>query len=60
LERVLILMIKKEKALEIGEIHLKTHLNTFVSNMFLTLKVMNFKNVSLTKSSSFLCYSKHV
>ncbi len=53
-------MIKKEKALEIGEIHLKTHLNTFVSNMFLTLKVMNFKNVSLTKSSSFLCYSKHV
>jgi hypothetical protein len=42
LERVLILMIKKEKALEIGEIHFRTHLNTFVSNMFLTLKVMNF------------------
>jgi hypothetical protein len=34
LERVLILMIRKDKTLEIGEIHLKTHLNTFVSNMF--------------------------
>jgi hypothetical protein len=41
LERVLILMIKEEKALEIGEIHFKTHLNTFVSKMFLNLKVMN-------------------
>jgi hypothetical protein len=28
------LMIRKDKTLEIGEIHLKTHLNTFVSNMF--------------------------
>jgi hypothetical protein len=50
LERVLILMFKRAKALEIDEIHFKIHLNTFVSNMFLTLKVMNFKNVSLTKS----------
>jgi hypothetical protein len=43
-------MIKKAKALEIGEIHFRTHFNTFVSNLFLTLKVMSFKNVSLTKS----------
>jgi hypothetical protein len=25
------------------------HLNIFVSNVFLTLKIMNFENVALTK-----------
>jgi hypothetical protein len=31
LDRILILMIKKTKALEIGEIHFKTHLNACAS-----------------------------
>jgi hypothetical protein len=48
LERILILIIRK-KILEVGEIHFKTHLNTFVSNMFLILKIMNFENVFSTK-----------
>jgi hypothetical protein len=29
----IILMIKKEKALKIGEIHSKTHLDAFASNV---------------------------
>jgi len=41
-------MIEKTKALEIGEIYSKTDLNTFASNVFLTLKIMNFENVFLT------------
>jgi hypothetical protein len=49
LERILLLIIRKTKALEIVEIHVKTHLNTFVSNMFLILKIMNFENVFSTK-----------
>jgi hypothetical protein len=48
LERILTLMIIKEKSLKINKIHFKTHLNIFVSNLFLTLKIMNFENVSLT------------
>jgi hypothetical protein len=35
------LMIKKEKALNIGEIHSKTHLDAFVSNVSLT-QVIHF------------------
>jgi hypothetical protein len=35
-------MIIKEKAFEIGKFHFKTHLNIFVSNVFLILKMMNF------------------
>jgi hypothetical protein len=42
LKRTLMLMIRKPKALGMGEFHLKTHLNTFASNVFLTLKTMNF------------------
>ncbi len=42
-------MTIKTKALEIDKILFKTHLNIFVSNMFLTLKIMNFENVSLTE-----------
>jgi hypothetical protein len=38
-----------EKKIEIGEIHLKTHLSTFVSNMLLNFEIMNFENVSSTK-----------
>jgi hypothetical protein len=49
LKRILTLMIMKEKLLEINKFHFKTHLNIFVSNVFLTLKIMNFENVSLAK-----------
>jgi hypothetical protein len=41
-------MIIKENALEIHKITLKAHLNIFVSNVFLTLKIMNFEKTSLT------------
>jgi len=46
-------MIIKEKSLKINKIHFKMHLNIFVSNVFLTLKIMNFENVSLTKVIQF-------
>jgi hypothetical protein len=50
-------MIIKAKALEIGKIHFKTHLNIFVSNVPLTLKFLNFENVFLTKKKySFFRY----
>jgi len=32
----------KKKAFEIGKFHFKMHLNIFVSNVFLILKMMNF------------------
>jgi len=48
LKRILTLMIIK-KTLEIGKIHLKTHLNIFVSTVFLILKIMKFENVFLMK-----------
>ncbi len=53
LERILILIIRKTKALEVGQIHFKTHLNTFVSNMFFILKIMSFENVFSTKVTHF-------
>jgi hypothetical protein len=34
-------------------------LSKLVSNVYFTLKIMNFKNVSLTKSYSILYYLKH-
>jgi hypothetical protein len=37
----------KEKT--IGEIHFKTHLNAFVLNILLTLKILKFEKLSLTK-----------
>jgi hypothetical protein len=43
----------KKNAPEIGEIYFKTHLSKFVSNVFLTLKIMSFKNVSLIKVIQF-------
>jgi hypothetical protein len=42
LKRILILMIIKEKALEIHKILLKTHLNIFVSNAFFYLENYEF------------------
>jgi hypothetical protein len=42
-------MIKKAKGLELMKIVFITHLNTFGSKVFLTLKIMDFENVALTK-----------
>jgi hypothetical protein len=42
-------MIRKEKGLELMKYFFITHLNTFGSKMFLTLKIMDFGNVVLTK-----------
>jgi hypothetical protein len=40
-------MIKKEKKLELMKISFITHLNTFGSKVFLTLKIMDFESVGL-------------
>jgi hypothetical protein len=42
-------MIKGAKGLELMKIVFITHLNTFGSKMFLSLKIMDFENVALTK-----------
>jgi len=42
-------MSRKTKGLELMKIVFITHLNTFGSKMFLTLKIMNFESVTLTK-----------
>jgi hypothetical protein len=42
-------MIRKEKGLELMKIVFITFLSTLGSKVFLTLKIMNFKNVPLTK-----------
>jgi hypothetical protein len=49
LERILPLMIRRAKGLELMKIVFITHLNTFGSKVFLTLKIMDFENVVLTK-----------
>jgi hypothetical protein len=49
LERILTLMIRKAKGLELIKIIFITNLNTFGSKVFLILKIMDFENVSLTK-----------
>ncbi len=46
---ILTLMIRKAKGLKIMTIVFMTDLNTFGSKVFLTLKIMDFQNVSLTK-----------
>jgi hypothetical protein len=42
-------MIRKEKGLELMEIVFITHFSTFDPKVFLTLKIMDFENVTLTK-----------
>jgi hypothetical protein len=42
-------MIIRTKGLELMKIVFKTNLSTFGSNMFLTLKIMDFEIVVLTK-----------
>jgi hypothetical protein len=46
---ILTLMIRRVKGLELMKIVFITHLNTFGLKMFLTLKIMDFENVALTK-----------
>jgi len=49
LEKILTLMIRRAKRLELMIFFLITNLNTFDSKMLLTLKNMDFENVPLTK-----------
>jgi hypothetical protein len=49
LERILTLIIRRAKGLELMKIVLITNLNTFGSKMLLTLKIMDFESVTLTK-----------
>jgi len=41
-------MIRRAKGLELMHVFI-THLKTFVSKLFLTLKIMDFENMPLTK-----------
>jgi len=43
------LIIKKTKGLELMNLFFITYVNTFGSKMLLTLKIMDFENVLLTK-----------
>jgi hypothetical protein len=49
LERILALMIRRAKGLELMKMIFITHLSTFDSKVFLTLKIMDFENVVLIK-----------
>ncbi len=42
-------MIRREKGFKLMKIIFITHLNTFNSKMFFSLKIMDFENVVLTK-----------
>jgi hypothetical protein len=49
LERISTLTIRKAKGLELMKFVFITHVNAFGSKVFLTLKIMDFENVALTK-----------
>ncbi len=49
LKRILTLIIRKAKELELMKLFFITNLNTFGSKMISTLKLMEFENVPLTK-----------
>jgi hypothetical protein len=49
LKRILTLIIRRAKRLELVKFVFVTDLNTFGSNVFLTLKIMDFGNMVLTK-----------
>jgi hypothetical protein len=44
-----IMMVRKAKGFELMKILFITHLNTFGLKVFLTLKIMDFESVALTK-----------
>jgi len=48
-KRELTLTIRRAKGLELMKIIFITNLNTFGSNVLLTLKIMDFRNMALTK-----------
>ncbi len=48
-------MIRRAKWLELVQIVLITHLSTFDSIVPLTLKIMDFENVALTKNYPYIC-----
>ncbi len=52
-------MIRMSKRIELMKIVFITHLNTFGSKVFLTLKIMDFENVALTKKYLFICDKGH-
>jgi len=52
-------MIRRAKELELMKIVFTTHLNTFGSKMFFTLEIMDFQNVALIESCSYLCDRRH-
>jgi hypothetical protein len=49
LKRILTLMIRGAKGLELMKLIFITNLSAFGSKVFLTLKFLDFENVSLTK-----------
>ncbi len=49
LKRIFTLMIRRAKGFELMKIIFIIHLNTFGSKVFLTLKIMDFESVVLTK-----------
>jgi hypothetical protein len=49
LEKILALMLKRAKGLEMMKIVFITHLSTFGSKVLLTLRIMDFESVVLTK-----------
>jgi len=52
---ILTLMIRRAKGIELMKIVFITNLSTFGLEMFLTLKIMDFENVFLTKIVMFMC-----
>ncbi len=59
LKRNLTLMIRRKKRFELMKIAFINDLDTFGSNVFLTLKIIDFENVILTKNCSYLCDRGH-
>jgi hypothetical protein len=59
LEKILTLMIRRAKGFKLMNYFFMTDLNTFGSKVFLTLKIMDFENVSLTKNCACLCDRTH-
>jgi hypothetical protein len=49
LDKILTLIIRRAKGLELMRIIFITHLRTFGSKVLLTLKIMDFERVALTK-----------
>jgi hypothetical protein len=53
-------MIQRAKRFEIDKKKIMINFSIFGSNIFLTLKIVDFENVTLTKSCSYLCDKGHI